>query len=79
MKTPRRLQEAAAGSGGSEHWNVHTLFPFARQRESLAGPNVPCERRTDLAAPHRHPHSSGIGPEQALEAITSSPARQRQS
>jgi hypothetical protein len=45
--------EAAAGSGRSEHRNVDILIPFARQRESLAGPNVPCERRTDPAEPRR--------------------------
>jgi hypothetical protein len=43
--------EAAAGSGRSEHRNVDILIPVARQRESLAGPNVPCERRTDPAEP----------------------------
>ena len=51
IKTPRRLQEAAAGSGRSEHRNVDTLIPLARQRESPTGPNVPCERRTDPAEP----------------------------
>ena len=43
--------EAAAGSGRSEPRNVDTLIPLARQRESPAGPNVPCERRTDPAEP----------------------------
>jgi hypothetical protein len=42
---------AAAGSGRSEHRNVDILIPLARQRESPAGPNVPCERRTDPAEP----------------------------
>ena len=42
---------AAAGPGRSKHWNVDTLIPIARQRESSAGPNVPCERRTDPAEP----------------------------
>jgi hypothetical protein len=49
---------AAAGPGRSEHWNVDILIPLARQRESLAGPNVPCECRTDPAEPpsrHRSP------------------------
>ena len=45
------IHEAAAGSVRSEHRNVDILIPFARQRESLAGPNVPCERRTDPAEP----------------------------
>ena len=45
--------QAAAGSGWSKHRNVDTLLPIARQRESPAGPNVPCERRTDPAEPHR--------------------------
>ena len=44
---------AAAGPGRSEHRNVDILIPLARQRESPAGPNVPCERRTDPAEPHR--------------------------
>ena len=42
---------AAAGPGRSEHRNVDTLIPLARQRESPAGPNVPCERRTVPAEP----------------------------
>ena len=42
---------AAAGPGRSEHRNVDILSPLARQRESPAGPNVPCERRTDPAEP----------------------------
>jgi hypothetical protein len=42
---------AAAGSGRSEHRNVDILISVARQRESPAGPNVPCERRTDPAEP----------------------------
>ena len=49
---------AAAGPGRSEHRNVDTLIPLARQRESPAGPNVPCERRTVPAEPpsrHRSP------------------------
>jgi len=45
--------EAAAGPGRSEHRNVDILIPIARQRESRAGPNVPCERRTDPAEPCR--------------------------
>jgi hypothetical protein len=45
------IHEAVAGSGRSEHRNVDILIPVARQRESLAGPNVPCERRTDPAEP----------------------------
>ena len=45
--------QAAAGPGRSEHRNVDTLIPIARQRESSAGPNVPCERRTDPAEPRR--------------------------
>ena len=56
--------EAAAGPGRSEHRNVDILIPVARQRESLAGPNVPCERRTDPAepppptSPRRQPQNS---------------------
>ncbi len=56
---------AAAGSGRSEHRNVDILIPLARQRESPAGPNVPCERRTDPAepppptSPRRQPWHSG--------------------
>jgi hypothetical protein len=46
-----RVLRAAAGSGRSKHRNVDILIPLARQRESLAGPNVPCERRTDPAEP----------------------------
>jgi hypothetical protein len=46
-----RFHEAAAGPGRSEHRNVDILVPLARQRESSAGPNVPCERRTDPAEP----------------------------
>jgi hypothetical protein len=45
------IHEAAAGPGRSEPRNVDTLLPLARQRESPAGPNVPCERRTDPAEP----------------------------
>ena len=48
-----RVLRAAAGSGRSEHRNVDTLMPLARQRESPTGPNVPCERRTDPAEPRR--------------------------
>ena len=47
------IHEAAAGPGRSEHRNVDILIPAARQRESPAGPNVPCERRTDPAEPCR--------------------------
>ena len=47
---------AAAGPGRSEHRNVDTLTPLARQRESPAGPSVPCERRTDPAEPPRGTH-----------------------
>jgi hypothetical protein len=47
----RRAPRAAAGSVRSEHRNVDILIPLARQRESPAGPNVPCERRTDPAEP----------------------------
>jgi hypothetical protein len=55
---------SGAGPVRSEHRNVLTLFPLARQRESRAGPNVPCERRTDPAeappptSPRRQPHHS---------------------
>ena len=42
---------AAAGAVRSERWNVITLIPLARQRESSSCPNVPCERRTDSAKP----------------------------
>ena len=42
---------AAAGPGRSELRNVDTLIPLARQRDSPAGPNVPCERRTGPAEP----------------------------
>ncbi|MEY4327285.1 MAG: hypothetical protein RIS24_3456, partial [Verrucomicrobiota bacterium] len=45
------IHEAAAGSGRSEPRNVDILIPLARWRESPAGPNVPCERRTDPAEP----------------------------
>ena len=31
-----------------------SIIPVARQRESPAGPNVPCERRTGPAEPHHH-------------------------
>jgi len=48
------LHKAAAGPGRSEHRNVDILIPLARQRESPAGPNVPCERRTGPAAASRH-------------------------
>ena len=37
--------------GPERHRNVDILIPLARQRESPAGPNVPCERRTDPAEP----------------------------
>ena len=46
-----RFHEAPAGSVRSEHRNVDILIPLARQRESSAGPNVPCERRTEPAEP----------------------------
>jgi len=49
------MMMAAAGSGRSEHWNVDTPAPLARQRESSSCPNVPCERRTDPAEPHEAP------------------------
>ena len=42
---------AAAGPGRSEHRNVDTLIPLARQRDGPTGPNVPCERRTVPAEP----------------------------
>ena len=45
------MMMAAAGSVRSERWNVITLIPLARQRESSSCPNVPCERRTDPAKP----------------------------
>jgi hypothetical protein len=45
--TPNTL--GGAGSVQSEHRNVFTLFPLARQRESPACPHVPCEHRTDPA------------------------------
>jgi hypothetical protein len=47
------IKPAAAGPGRSEHRNVDILIPVARQRESPAGPNVPCKRRTDPAEPPR--------------------------
>ncbi|MEN9600534.1 MAG: hypothetical protein RIS56_140 [Verrucomicrobiota bacterium] len=59
-----RVLRAAAGSGRSEHRNVDTLTPIARQRERRAGPNVPCERRTGPAeappptSPRRQPRHS---------------------
>ena len=71
-----RLHEAAAGTGRSEHWNVDTLIPSARQRESRACPHVPCERRTAL---QKVPQRSGIGPQRALEANTKIPRAQRES
>jgi hypothetical protein len=52
--TPR-APPAAAGPGRSELRNVDILIPLARPRESVAGPNVPCERRTDPAEPPRAP------------------------
>jgi hypothetical protein len=42
---------SGAGPVRSEHRNVLTLFPLARQRESPACPHVPCEHRTDPAEP----------------------------
>ena len=45
---------AAAGLSRSEHWNVNTLIPLARQRENPSCPDVPCERRTSPADP-THP------------------------
>ena len=49
------MMMAAAGAVRSERWNVITLIPLARQSESSSCPNVPCERRTDLAEPHEAP------------------------
>jgi hypothetical protein len=55
---------SGAGSVQSEHRNVLTLFPLARQRERPTCPHVPCERRTDPAeappptSPRRQPHPS---------------------
>jgi hypothetical protein len=37
----------------NKHWKRSSPSPRA-QRESPAGPNVPCERRTDPAEPHHH-------------------------
>ena len=56
---------AAAGAVRSERWNVITLIPLARQRESSSCPNVPCERRTDPAEPHPRPtRDSAPSPDQ---------------
>ena len=52
MPHASQYTRAAAGPGRSEHWNVHTLVPLARKRESPTGPHVPCERRTVPAEPH---------------------------
>jgi len=71
-----RLHEAAAVTGRSEHWNVDTLIPIARKRESRACPHVPCERRTAL---QKATQRSGIGPQRALEANTKIPRAQRES
>ena len=50
----------------SEHRNVHTLIPLARQRESPTCPNVPCERRHGPAErPTKYVKRSGTGPERA--------------
>jgi hypothetical protein len=49
--------EAAAGLSRSEHWNVNTLIPHARQRESPSCPDVPCERRTSPADPTQEPNT----------------------
>jgi hypothetical protein len=55
------LHEAAAGTGRSERRNVDTLIPLARPRESSSCLNVPCERRTYPAEPHR-PQAPGASP-----------------
>jgi hypothetical protein len=47
--------------GPERHRNIDILIPLARQRESPTGPNVPCERRTDPAEPHR-PQAPGASP-----------------
>jgi len=51
----------SSGIGPERHRNVDILIPLARQRESPTGPNVPCERRTDPAEPHR-PQAPGASP-----------------
>jgi hypothetical protein len=51
------LAVAAAGLSRSEHWNVNTLIPHARQRESPSCPDVPCERRTSPADPTQEPNT----------------------
>ncbi len=48
--------EAAAGLSRSEHWNVNTHIPLARQRENPSHPDVPCERRTSPADPTQKPN-----------------------
>ena len=52
-QSPQRQHEAVAGPVRSERRNVDTLIPVARPRESSSCPNVPCERRTGPAEPHR--------------------------
>jgi hypothetical protein len=46
-----------AESGRSEHRNVDTKIPLARQRERRTCPNVPCESRTDPAEPNPTPRT----------------------
>ena len=58
------MMMAAAGAVRSERWNVITLIPLARQRESSSCPNVPCERRTDPAKP------PGTNPRRQLQQVS---------
>ena len=55
----------------SEHRNVDILIPLARKRESSPCPNVPCERRTYPAEPHRqrNPSSPFLIPPSSLLKI----------
>ncbi len=74
MALPVAATEAAAGLSRSEHWNVDTLIPLARQRENPSYPDVPCERRTSPADPTQEPNPRPIShPHQ--KSLSLSPTR----
>jgi hypothetical protein len=74
-----RALRAAAGPGRSEHRNVDILIPLARKRESPAGPNVPCERRTGPAEAPKNRSGAGSDRSKHWKRSSPSPRAQRES
>ena len=74
-ETTQAQAVAAAGLSRSEHWNVNTLTPLARQRENPSHPDVPCERRTSPADPTHptHPRTQPTSPDKENSRLAPSP------